>query len=111
YFEAGISVLDPTVEGQEAGTSATQRNISDMAGDYYFPSAALKFQPTNKFSFGILYDQPFGADAEYTGDNVFVSDSTNTILGQSTLDSLASQTVTNTLAANGITTQAITSSP
>ncbi|TCB52679.1 long-chain fatty acid transporter [Acinetobacter sp. ANC 4779] len=111
YFEAGISVLDPTVEGQEAGASATQRNISDMAGDYYFPSAALKFQPTNKFSFGILYDQPFGADAEYTGNNVFVSDSTNTILGQSTLNSLANQTVQNTLAANGITTQAITSSP
>ena len=80
YFEAGISVLDPTVEGQEAGTSETRRDISDMGDDYFFPSAAVKLQVTDKFSFGLLYDQPFGADAAYNGSNVFVSDSTNTIL-------------------------------
>ena len=93
YFEAGISVLDPTVEGQEAGASATQRNISDMAGDYYFPSAALKFQPTSKFSFGILYDQPFGADAEYTGNNVFVSEASNTILAPTALAGIRQNTI------------------
>lgn len=80
YFEAGISVLDPTVEGQEAGTSATTRDISDMAGDYYFPSAALKFQLTENFSFGLLYDQPFGADAEYSGNNIFVAAPTDRVL-------------------------------
>ncbi len=36
YFEAGISVLDPTVEGKEAGSSATRRDIGDMANDYIF---------------------------------------------------------------------------
>ena len=81
YFEAGISVLDPTVEGKEAGVSATRRNISDMGNDYYFPNA-LKLQLSDKFSFGLLYDQPFGADAEYSGQNVFVSDPSNTILAQ-----------------------------
>ena len=50
YFEAGISVLDPTVEGKEAGVSATRRNISDMGNDYYFPNAALKLQLSDKFS-------------------------------------------------------------
>lgn len=80
YFEAGISVLDPTVEGQEAGTSATTRDISDMAGDYYFPSAALKLQLTDNFSFGLLYDQPFGADATYKGNNVFVANAQDRIL-------------------------------
>ncbi len=30
-----------------------------MGDDYYFPSAALKLQLTDKFSFGLLYDQPF----------------------------------------------------
>ncbi|NNH38429.1 outer membrane protein transport protein [Acinetobacter terrae] len=101
YFEAGISVLDPTVEGQEAGTSATQRNISDMAGDYYFPSAALKLQPTDKFSFGILYDQPFGADAEYTGNNVFVSNGGETVLPQATLNSISQNAVTQLVTAAG----------
>lgn len=80
YFEAGISVLDPTVKGQEAGTSATTRKIGDMGDDYYFPSAALKLQLTDKFSFGLLYDQPFGADAKYTGDNVFVASPNDRVL-------------------------------
>ena len=97
YFEAGISILDPDVSGKEAGETPTRRNISDMAGDYYFPSAALKLQPTKKFSFGILYDQPFGAEAEYTGNNAFVSDATNTVLPQPLLDKLVSEQVTATL--------------
>ena len=63
YFEAGISVLDPDVSGT---TNATNQNTGDMAGDYYFPHAALKLQLNDKFSFGLIYDQPFGADAEYT---------------------------------------------
>lgn len=90
YFEAGISVLDPTVKGQEAGTSATTRKIGDMGDDYYFPSAALKLQLTDKFSFGLLYDQPYGADAQYTGNNVFVSNpGADTVLPQDRLDALA----------------------
>ncbi|MER8318527.1 long-chain fatty acid transporter, partial [Acinetobacter baumannii] len=70
YFEAGLSVLDPTVEGKEAGGTPTQRKIGDMGNDYMFPSAALKLQLTDNISFGLLYDQPFGADAKYTGENV-----------------------------------------
>jgi len=89
YFEAGISVLDPDVSGKEAGTSETRRNIDDMAGDYYFPSAALKFQPTEKFSVGILYDQPYGADAEYQGTNVFTSNpGTDTILSTGAINNI-----------------------
>lgn len=61
YAEAGISVLDPSV----SGTAFTGENTGDMASDYYFPSAALKLQVTDNFSFGLLYDQPFGAEAEY----------------------------------------------
>lgn len=80
YFEAGLSVLDPTVTGQEAGDTATQRHISDMADSYYFPSAALKLQVTDNFSFGLLYDQPFGAKAEYKGDNIFVASPSDPVL-------------------------------
>ena len=58
YAEAGISVLDPKVK-------SNQLNVGDMAEDYYFPSAAVKVQATDKISVGLLYDQPFGADAQY----------------------------------------------
>lgn len=64
YFEAGISVLDADVSGTSAvglGGQAT----GDMASSYYFPSAALKVQATDNISIGLLYDQPFGAKAEY----------------------------------------------
>ena len=80
YFEAGISVLDPNVSGNEAGLSSTTREISDMGEDYMFPSAALKLQPHEKFSVGLLYDQPLGADAQYSGNNVFVGNYTTSQL-------------------------------
>ena len=68
YAEAGISVLDPTVEGKAKDTLGGA-NLSDMGDDYYFPSAAIKVQATDKISLGILYDQPFGADATYGIDS------------------------------------------
>ena len=44
YFEAGISVLDPTVEGREAGdTPKPYREISDMGDDYYFHLLRLNY--------------------------------------------------------------------
>ncbi|MDM1720779.1 OmpP1/FadL family transporter [Acinetobacter towneri] len=72
YFEAGISVLDPDVSGKTIAALGSQKT-GDMAGDYYFPHAALKLQPTKNFSFGLIYDQPFGADAEYESTVGFTS--------------------------------------
>lgn len=77
YFEAGISVLDPTVKGKvregftpnaaPASVIGLQNtNLSDMGGDYMFYNAALKLQLTDQVSFGFIYDQPFGADASYS---------------------------------------------
>ena len=78
YFEAGISVLDPDVSGKvrsgytpnaavpSNAVGLENTNVGDMADDYYFPSAALKFQVTDNFSVGLLYDQPFGAEATYS---------------------------------------------
>lgn len=43
-----------------------------MAGNYYSPNAALKLQATEKFSIGLIYDQPYGADAEYKGKSNFI---------------------------------------
>ncbi len=64
YAEAGFTVIDPTVEG--TSTVVKDEKISDMGDDYYFPSAAIKIQPTDNISLGLLYDQPFGADATYS---------------------------------------------
>lgn len=75
YAEAGISVLDPEVQGKDnAGNK-----VSDMGEDYYFPTAAIKIQATDKISLGLLYDQPFGADSQYAPEsNAFATVNTNT---------------------------------
>ncbi|WP_425917184.1 OmpP1/FadL family transporter [Acinetobacter sp. TSRC1-2] len=65
YAEAGLSVLDPTVKGSSTVKGLEGEKIKDMAEDYYFPSAAIKVQATDKISLGLIYDQPFGADAAY----------------------------------------------
>jgi long-chain fatty acid transport protein len=101
YFEAGLSVLDPTVEGKEAGGTPTQRKIGDMGDDYMFPSAALKLQLTDNISFGLLYDQPFGADAKYTGENVFVSSPNDGVLSQKSLSDLSTKSITQLVQAAG----------
>ena len=80
YFEAGISILDPDV----SGTTRAGEKTGDMAGDYYFPSAALKIQATDNISVGLIYDQPFGADAEYLQSSSFTTSQGNTKVGVDT---------------------------
>lgn len=88
YFEGGISVLDPDVSG-----SNSNGKISDMGEDYYFPSAALKIQATDNISLGLIYDQPFGADAYYS-DGVI-----NSALGPRPLNGTNVEVKTNNLTA------------
>ena len=77
YFEAGLSILDPTVEGKSTTATGSQ-SISDMGDDYTFYNAALKLQLTDYLSFGLIYDQPFGADAEYQDSTLFTNAAGNT---------------------------------
>ena len=72
YAEAGITVIDPSVSGKSIPQLGNE-SISDMAEDYYFPSAAIKVQATDKISLGLIYDQPYGADSIYPTNNVSFS--------------------------------------
>lgn len=84
YFEVGGAVLDPTVEGKDTSGNGT----GDMAKSYHQINAAFKIQPTENFSFGLIYDQPFGANAEYTGNSNFVAKPTDAVLPSSITSSL-----------------------
>lgn len=72
YAEAGITVIDPSVSGKSIPQLGNE-SISDMAEDYYFPSAGIKVQATDKISLGLIYDQPYGADSIYPTNNVSFS--------------------------------------
>ena len=64
YAEAGISILDPTVKGKDNNNN----KVGDMGDNYVFATAAVKIQATDKISLGLIYDQPYGADAQYAVD-------------------------------------------
>ena len=72
YFEAGISVLDPNVSGKTKdnypfiGSPISNASVGEMAESYQTVQAALKLQVTDQFSFGFIYDQPFGSKAKYS---------------------------------------------
>ncbi|ENX12227.1 hypothetical protein F895_03154 [Acinetobacter sp. CIP 64.2] len=64
YFEAGFSVVDPTISGR-ANNANGGGVISDMAESYYSVQMALKLQLNPHFSFGLIYDEPFGANVAF----------------------------------------------
>ena len=61
YAEIGVSVVNPEIEGKDIAGN----KVSDMAKNYFSPTAAIKLQIADQISFGLLYDQPFGADSQY----------------------------------------------
>ena len=69
YAEVGVMVLDPNVSGKDNSLKDT----GDMASSYHSASAAVKIQATDNISVGLLFDQPFGAKAEYGLDSTYFS--------------------------------------
>lgn len=82
YAEIGVSSLYPTVEGKDRSGN----NISDIGDTYSFGSAAIKLQPTEQLSFGMIYDEPFGARSTYRGTNNFTANGTTGTFGGTSAD-------------------------
>ncbi len=74
YAEIGYSWLSPEV----AGTDTSGNAVPEMAKDYEFITGAIKVDAAPGTALAFLYDQPYGADGEYTGNNNFVSATGNT---------------------------------
>ncbi|MGE6327952.1 outer membrane protein transport protein [Psychrobacter pacificensis] len=69
YAEAVYTYIDADVTGKD--TSGNK--IDDIAESYDFFRYGVKADINDTFSVGVLYDEPFGAAADYTGDNNFVT--------------------------------------
>lgn len=70
YAEGGLIIGYPNISGKlknrpELLDDPKNQNTGDMASSFNFYNFALKFQLTDDLSFGILYDQPFGAKISY----------------------------------------------
>lgn len=68
YAEAVYTYIDADV----TGTDSSGNKIDDIAESYDFFRYGVKADVNDTFSVGILYDEPFGAAADYTGNNNFV---------------------------------------
>ncbi|MEN6670420.1 outer membrane protein transport protein [Psychrobacter sp. B38] len=80
YAEAVYTYIDADVSGYDSANenpSVLDYERGDKTGDiaeaYDFFRYGVKTDINDTFSVGILYDEPFGAAAEYGGDSNFVS--------------------------------------
>ena len=77
YAEAVYTYLDADVSGKDSSGN----KIDDIAESYDFFRYGVKADIDDTFSVGILYDEPFGAAADYSGKNDFVSHEPNPNFG------------------------------
>jgi len=68
YAEAVYTYIDADVTGKD--TSGNK--IDDIAESYDFFRYGVKTDINDTFSVGILYDEPFGAAADYVGESNFI---------------------------------------
>ncbi|MBW4008717.1 hypothetical protein HG532_01545 [Moraxella osloensis] len=80
--------IDPKIEGKDNQNAfATKdnyqegRNVPDMADDYQFLNFGAKADVNDTISVGAFFDQPWGADVEFSGDNNFVGAPTSIVNG------------------------------
>jgi len=80
YAEAVYTYIDADVSGYDSANNNPSENnyvrgdkTGDIAEAYDFFRYGVKTDINDTFSVGVLYDEPFGAAAEYTGDSNFVS--------------------------------------
>ncbi|CAM4279557.1 hypothetical protein [Acinetobacter pragensis] len=80
YFEASIAAVEADISGQarpQFMTPSTDSSTGNLTNSSTFYNAAIKLQMTPQFSFGLIYDQPFGADTAYKAlpNHTFSTDS------------------------------------
>lgn len=85
YAEAVYTYIDADVSGYDSSNNNPFNNdyergnkTGDIAESYDFFRYGVKTDINDTFSIGVLYDEPFGAAAEYTGDNNFVANTNPT---------------------------------
>ncbi|MER2011029.1 MAG: hypothetical protein ABS881_01575, partial [Psychrobacter alimentarius] len=86
YAEAVYTYIDADVTGHDNAYVGSDKNayqkgdkIGDIAESYDFFRYGVKADVNDTFSVGILYDEPFGAAADYSGDNNFVGAPTDAV--------------------------------
>ena len=72
YISADVSGHDNAYVGSDDKAYTQGKKIDDIAESYDFFRYGVKTDINDTFSVGVLYDEPFGAAADYSGKNNFV---------------------------------------
>ncbi len=71
YVEFGFTYVDPDVSGVQAVNAGATSLIGAQSGDvtpsYSYSSLSYRQGITDQISFALIYDQPIGADVDYSG--------------------------------------------
>lgn len=70
YAEAVYTYINADVSGKDASGNV----VPDGAKNYDFFRFGVKGDLNDRFSVGVLYDEPFGASVQYSGNNNLVAD-------------------------------------
>ncbi|WP_333954087.1 outer membrane protein transport protein [Psychrobacter sp. S4(2024)] len=81
YIDADVSGFDNRRVASDDAGYIQGNSTGDIAESYDFFRYGVKADVNDTFSVGILYDEPFGAAAAYTGDNNFTGAPTAAIDG------------------------------
>ena len=73
YIDADVSGYDNAYVGPDKNSYTQGNKIGDIAESYDFFRYGVKADINDTFSVGVLYDEPFGAAANYSGNNNFVA--------------------------------------
>lgn len=91
--------IDPSISGKDnAATTPSPttyeegRDINNMALNYNFINYGAKADINDKVSVGVFFDQPWGADVEFTGNNNFVNGTGKAALAAATSAKTAAAT-------------------
>jgi long-subunit fatty acid transport protein len=81
YAEFSFGYVDPSVSGVATATSPTPGASSgNMVEAYTLAGAAFRMDLNESLSFGLIFDQPYGADVAYpVGTGYFAQGSTATL--------------------------------
>lgn len=73
-----------TIDPKVGGKDMAQNKVKDIAEEYHFLNFGAKADINDRVSVGAFFDQPWGADVQYSGNNNFVSQDANATINKLT---------------------------
>ncbi|MBA3909009.1 MAG: hypothetical protein C0524_03790 [Rhodobacter sp.] len=92
YVELSFGAVSPDVSGNEVAPVGTDAS-GDMAGDYLQLGTAVKMDLNDRLALALIYDQPFGAKADYPAGTAYYATGTTAELKTEALTLMAKYTL------------------